>query len=85
MTMDTKSHAVGNRLLHRMRTEFDEMPGLCLTEAQAARLWNLDPPTARLALRMLIESGFLACNEHGKFVNAKQASSNASAGVGAAG
>ena len=32
--------------LHRIRGEFREMPGLKLTIAQAARLWQLDPPAA---------------------------------------
>jgi hypothetical protein len=30
-------------LLLRIRSEYEDMPGLCLTLRQAARLWNLEP------------------------------------------
>ncbi len=55
-------------LLRRIRNEFHEMPGLCLTLEQAARLWNLDPQTSQLALHMLEEEGFLARTGDGRFV-----------------
>lgn len=43
----------------RARAEFREMPGMCLTSAQAARLWQLSPDRAEELLRELVQSGFL--------------------------
>ncbi|MGE0359996.1 MAG: hypothetical protein AB7H93_08050 [Vicinamibacterales bacterium] len=47
-------------LLRRIRDEFVEMPGLSLTEGQAARLWQVDPGTTAALLRRLVEARFLA-------------------------
>ena len=46
-------------LLRRIRSEFHEMPGLCLTVPQAARLWNLDRETSEAALTVLVADGYL--------------------------
>ena len=46
-------------LLRRIRGEFLEMPGLRLTEAQAARLWGMDLPMCSELLRALIDTRFL--------------------------
>jgi DNA-binding IclR family transcriptional regulator len=43
----------------RARAEFREMPGMCLTTAQAARLWQLSPARAEELLSELVRSGFL--------------------------
>ncbi len=43
----------------RARAEFREMPGMCLTTAQAARLWQLSPDRAEELLCGLVQSGFL--------------------------
>ena len=47
-------------LIHRVRGEFTEMPGLRLTTTQTARLCGLDLGTAERALAMLAGIGFLA-------------------------
>lgn len=54
-------------LLHRIRGEFLEMPGLHLTLPQAARLWHLDADTCDRALRALIADGFLRQTARGSF------------------
>ncbi len=54
-------------LLHRVRSEFLEMPGLCLTLAQASRLWSLDRMTSEHVLQLLVESGFLTRSRDGAF------------------
>jgi hypothetical protein len=54
-------------LLHRIRGEFREMPGLTLTLRQAARLWSLDPVTCDTALRILVEERFLDRTRRGAF------------------
>lgn len=46
-------------LLERIRGEFLEMPGLRVTLGQAMRLWQLDAVTCDVALRTLVEEGFL--------------------------
>jgi hypothetical protein len=53
-------HDTVERLLRRVRDEFVEMPGLSLTEPQAARLWQLDLPLTATLLRALVEARFLA-------------------------
>ncbi len=47
----------------RARAEFREMPGMCLTTAQAARLWQLSPARAEELLSELVKSGFLVRRE----------------------
>jgi hypothetical protein len=46
-------------LLVRARAEFSEMPGMCLTVAQAARLWRVTPDDAQQLLSELVQTGFL--------------------------
>ena len=46
-------------LAQRARAEFREMPGMSLTTAQAARLWQLSPDTAEVLLAELEQAGFL--------------------------
>jgi hypothetical protein len=46
-------------LLRRIRGEFLEMPGLRLTETQAARLWGMDLTVCSELLRALIDTRFL--------------------------
>jgi len=56
------------RLARRVRAEFLEMPGLCLTIEQAQRLWSLDAGTCETLLKSLINSRFLHRTDHGLFV-----------------
>jgi hypothetical protein len=46
----------------RIRAEYQEMPGLRLTTAQAARLFNLDPNHCRQTLESLVSAGTLWTN-----------------------
>ena len=55
-------------LIDRIRSEFLEMPGLCLTPRQAARLLALDPETSRELLGKLAEAGFLRVTVNGSYV-----------------
>ena len=56
------------RLVRRIRAEFLEMPGLCLTIEQAQRLWSLESRTCAALLRSLIDSRFLRRTDRGLFV-----------------
>ena len=57
----------------RIRGEFNEMPGLCLTPAQARRLWDVDASTCAGALDDLLREGFLLRRSDGSFVRAQGA------------
>jgi hypothetical protein len=55
-------------LIGRVRAEYREMPGLCLTAAQASRLWQLDQATCTRILDVLIAERFLRRTAKGAFV-----------------
>jgi hypothetical protein len=57
-------------LLLRVESEYREMPGLTLTEAQARRLWNLDRDTCSVVLTTLLERRFLKCTASGMYIRA---------------
>ena len=46
-------------LVGLIRSEYDEMPGLCLTRAQVQRLWLLEPAACDTVLRALVDAGYL--------------------------
>jgi hypothetical protein len=54
--------------LRRAQAEFVEMPGLQLTEAQAARLWSFDSALCSAVLSALVKSGFLVRTRNAAFV-----------------
>ena len=60
-------------LLHRVRSEFLEMPGLRLTSAQASRLWSLDHRTSERILDGLTTAGFLLRAKDGRYARASVA------------
>jgi hypothetical protein len=55
------------QLLHRIKAEYMEMPGLRLTAAQAGRLWGLDSAACRELLERLIAERFLQRRPDGTF------------------
>lgn len=55
-------------LLQRVRSEFDEMPGLRLTPAQAGRLLGLDPSSCQRVINTLVQSAFLRWTPDGTVV-----------------
>jgi hypothetical protein len=46
-------------IVHRVRAEFREMPGLHLTPAQAMRLWGVELETCRRVIDELVDAAFL--------------------------
>lgn len=52
-------------IMQRVRTEYEEMPGLSVTVAQASRLWNIDAPTAREVLNAMVDVGYLSAGPRG--------------------
>jgi hypothetical protein len=59
--------AVLVNLVQRIREEFEEAPGLCLTLDEASRFWGLDEPTAERVLARLLATGFLSLGDDGRF------------------
>lgn len=48
-----------DRLVRRIRGEFEEMPGLRLTLTQAARLWGVDREACQAVVDALVGMSFL--------------------------
>ena len=60
--------AAGRELLvHRIRAEFLEMPGLRLTLTQAARLFGAPEEACKRIMAALIVEGFLAWTTDGRY------------------
>lgn len=57
-------------LVIRVRAEFNEMPGLRLTAAQAQRLWGVEPEVCELVIDALVRMAFLRRVEGGTIVRA---------------
>ncbi len=55
-------------LMGRVRAEYQEMPGLKLTAAQAQRLWGLDRAACDALLGALVDAKFLYQTRDGAFV-----------------
>jgi hypothetical protein len=66
--MNITPSRANRQLLGRIRSEFLEMPGLCLTVRQAARLWNVEVATSETALRLLVRRHFLHQTADGQYV-----------------
>ena len=55
-------------VVHRVREEFREMPGLRLTPAQAMRLWGLEREMAHSVIELLVARAFLRWTAAGKIM-----------------
>ena len=66
-----RPHATFARdLVERIRAEYRDMPGLCLTKQQMRRLWALDTSVCDATVDELVASGFLRCRSDSSFVRA---------------
>jgi hypothetical protein len=54
-------------IIRFVESDFCEMPGLRLTEAQARRLWSLDRAVCQDVLETLVERGFLTHTADGRY------------------
>jgi hypothetical protein len=61
------------RRLSLIQAEYREMPGLCLTRQQAARLWSIDPQACKVLLDTLVGMRFLRLTRTGAYVRADDA------------
>jgi len=55
-------------LARRVRAEYLEMPGLCLTLEQAQRLWSVERRTCEALIKSLTDARFLHRTERGLFL-----------------
>lgn len=55
-------------VLRRVEAEYREMPGMCVTAAQAQRLWGLDATTCAFVLMTLTERRVLRRTPRGTYV-----------------
>lgn len=55
-------------LVARIRGEYQEMPGLRLTFAQACRLWQVDAATCETLLAQLVREAFLYKIANGAYI-----------------
>jgi hypothetical protein len=56
--------------LRLIRSEYLEIPGLCLTKPQVQRLWGLDPVTSETLLAALVDIKFLRRTRQDAYVRA---------------
>jgi len=71
MTVASREVPVGDAL-KRVKTEFQELPGLRLTAAQAQRLWGLDRESCAALLGALVDARFLVRSTDGTFTRARR-------------
>ena len=55
-------------IIRRICSEYNEMPGMCVTRMQAQRLWGLDSTTCELVLTTLLERGVVRRTARGMYV-----------------
>jgi hypothetical protein len=58
------------QLVDRIRAEYREMPGLCLTKTQFQRLWGLDADTCQALVEALESTHFLRQTDRHEYVMA---------------
>jgi len=56
--------------LQLIRSEYLEIPGLCLTKPQVQRLWGLDPVMSETLLAALVDVKFLRRTRQDAYVRA---------------
>lgn len=57
-----------NAVTQRVRAEFDEMPGLTLTEPQAAKLFGIERTVCRDVIEQLIDESYLRKTRTGSII-----------------
>ena len=63
----TMVECIDEKLVARVRGEYNEMPGLRLTPAQARRLWQMDTHQCEAILDHLVQADFLIQTRNGAY------------------
>lgn len=66
-SIDRRNHAGRQALVGRVQGEFVEMPGTCLTVAQASRLFSLSPDVMARIFSQLVADGILRLRPDGRY------------------
>jgi hypothetical protein len=67
-TIPNRRHSASRaQLLHRIRAEFREMPGLRLTCGQAQRLFGMRPDVCERVFATLVGEGTLTCSPNARY------------------
>lgn len=64
---DRRDGAARETLERRVRAEFEQMPSLRLTRAQAQRLFDMSPEVCRRVMAALVADGTLMCGSDGQY------------------
>ncbi len=77
--MDTEA------LVARIKSEFNESPGMCLTLRQGARLWGIAPEDCVKLVDRLVQEDFLRWTRNGELIRSESGGyrDRADAGIGA--
>jgi hypothetical protein len=59
-------------LFERVRGEFNEMPGLQLTIAQASKLWGMEQAACRRVIDALVDAAFLRWTQAGTVIRTER-------------
>jgi hypothetical protein len=58
---------MSDALIKLIKQEYEAMPGLCLTTAQASRLWQIDKTTCESVLARLVSERILRRTPRGAY------------------
>ena len=68
-------------LLTRIKSEFNESPGMCLTLRQGARLWGIPPEECARVVERLVAEDFLRWTRNGELVRTESGGYRSRAGA----
>ena len=68
-------------LVTRIKSEFNESPGMCLTLRQGARLWGIAPEECAKLVERLVEEEFLRWTQNGELVRSESGGPRGRRGV----
>ena len=68
---DTAFYMDTDALVTRIKSEFNESPGMCLTLRQGARLWGIPPEECVLVVERLVKEDFLRWTRNGELVRSE--------------
>jgi hypothetical protein len=69
-------------LVTRIKSEFNESPGMCLTLRQGARLWGIAPEDCAKLVERLVAEQFLRWTRNGELVRSESSDHRDRAGLG---
>ena len=68
-------------LVTRIKSEFNESPGMCLTLRQGARLWGIAPEECARIVDRLVSEQFLRWTRNGEVVRSESGSYSSRSGA----